>query len=103
MVGRPTPARAATPSIVKPPYPCSPRTSRVAARIASSRLASRGRPGARATWPGCMEGESLDVTDELLGGLHANGQFTLQPLAYSKESAYDYDSNDTRCSPRRIA
>ena len=47
MVGRPTPARAATPSMVRPPYPCSCRISRVAARIAWSWRASRGRPGPR--------------------------------------------------------
>src|SRR3954469_20895059 len=47
MVALPTPASSATASMVSPPYPTSPSSRRSAARMASSRLGSRGRPPRR--------------------------------------------------------
>src|SRR5688500_5135456 len=44
MVALPTPACSASASMVSPPYPTAPSSRSSAARMASSRLGSRGRP-----------------------------------------------------------
>src|SRR3712207_6131986 len=62
MVALPTPASLARASMVSPPYPTSPSSRSSAARMASSRLGSRGRPPRRGDGSSVPGGTALVVT-----------------------------------------
>src|SRR3712207_4989843 len=66
MVALPTPASSATASTVSPPYPTSPSSRRSAARMASSRLGSRGRPPRRGDGRSVPGGTAMVSTSALI-------------------------------------